>query len=312
MNMPVLVTGGAGFIGGHLVLALVEAGARVRVLDNFSSGSETNLPTSGIEIMRGDIRNPSNCAQAVAGCTAVFHLAAMGSVPRSLEEPQLYNEVNITGTLNVLEAARSAGAKRVIYSASSSAYGDTLILPKIETMPPMPLSPYAITKLAGEYYCRIFAKLHNVETISLRYFNVFGPRQNPRSQYAAVIPAFLSALQENRPPKIYGNGEQTRDFCFVANVVKANLLAATTPKKLCGEVVNIACGQRISLNAMLAKMQAMLGTKITPEYLPPRPGDVRDSLADITAASALLGYHPEALFEEGLRQTVASYAQSRI
>ncbi|MCL2640928.1 MAG: NAD-dependent epimerase/dehydratase family protein, partial [Phycisphaerales bacterium] len=178
-NIPVLVTGGAGFIGGHLVSALVKAGAQVRVLDNFSSGSEANLPTSGIELVRGDIRNPCDCAQAAAGCTTIFHLAALGSVPRSLKEPHLYNEVNITGTLNILEAARTAGTKRVIYSASSSAYGNTPTLPKIETMLPMPLSPYAITKLAGEYYCRVFAKLHGLETVSLRYFNVFGPRQNP-------------------------------------------------------------------------------------------------------------------------------------
>ncbi|MCL2645529.1 MAG: SDR family oxidoreductase [Phycisphaerales bacterium] len=306
-KVPVLVTGGAGFIGGHLVQALVEARARVRVLDDFSAGAEGNLPANGVEVLRGDVRKVSDCAKAAAGCTVVFHLAALGSVPRSMEEPELYNEVNVGGTLNVLEAARAAGVRRMVYSASSSAYGDTQVLPKVETMTPMPMSPYAITKLAGEYYCRVFAKVHGVETVSLRYFNVFGPRQNPRSQYAAVVPAFISALLEKRPPTIYGDGEQTRDFCFVANVVKANLLAAAATRKFSGEVVNIACGERISLNAMLAKMQEILGTRIAPVYLVARAGDVRDSLADIRAAGELLGYEPEVLFEEGLKQTVAAY-----
>jgi len=225
-----------------------------------------------------------------------------------VEQPVMYNEINIGGTLNVLQASRLAGVKRVVYSASSSAYGDTPVLPKVETMTPMPRSPYAVTKLVGEYYCRVYAEVYGLSTFCLRYFNVFGPRQDPNSQYAAVIPAFISALLKGESPKIYGDGEQTRDFCFVANVVKANMLAGSSDAALKGEMANIACGERISLNAMLAQMQSLLGTKVAATYLPGRKGDVRDSLADIAAAGRLIGYKPEVYFREGLERTLRAYA----
>jgi nucleoside-diphosphate-sugar epimerase len=309
-GMSVLVTGGAGFIGSHLARALVDVGANVLVLDNFSNGSMDNL--RGIEhrvgVIHGDIRNAADCEKAMSDRVAVFHLAALGSVPRSVNEPLLYNDVNITGTLTVLEAARKAGVRRIVYSASSSAYGDTPVLPKVETMIPSPKSPYAVTKLVGEHYCRVYSSVYNLSTICLRYFNVFGPRQNPNSQYAAVIPAFITALLKKQAPKIYGDGEQTRDFCFIQNVVKANMLAATAEESLTGQSVNIACGQRTSLNQILAQMQKILGTDIKAEYLPARAGDVRDSLADISAARKLIGYSPEVLFGEGLETTVKAYA----
>lgn len=308
-NLPVLVTGGAGFIGSHLTHALVDAGAKVRVLDDFSHGSADNLADIAprIEVLRGDIRSPQTCLDAAQGRAIVFHLAALGSVPRSVEQPVLYNEVNIGGTLNVLEAARKAGVQRVVYSASSSAYGDTPTLPKIESMIPNPVSPYAVTKLVGEYYCRVYSSCYGLSTFALRYFNVYGPRQNPNSQYAAVIPAFIAALLKGQRPRIYGDGGQTRDFCFVGNVVRANMLAASSPRVLAGEVANIACGQRSSLNEMLGLMQLQLGTSVKPEYLPPRAGDVRDSLADISVARELLGYTPEVLFQEGLKRTISAY-----
>jgi UDP-glucose 4-epimerase len=308
-GMSVLVTGGAGFIGSHLTRALLAHGANILVLDNFSNGSRENLRDveHKIGVLEGDVRNPDDCALAARDRALVFHLAALGSVPRSVEQPRLYNDVNIGGTLNILEAARHAGARRVIYSASSSAYGDTPTLPKTESMTPSPKSPYAVTKLVGEYYCRVYADVYGLSTFCLRYFNVFGPRQNPNSQYAAVIPAFITALLKSLSPRIYGDGEQTRDFCFVQNVVNANLLAATAERQLKGESANIACGDRISLNAMLAQMQKILGTSIQPEYLPARKGDVRDSLADIRLAKELINYFPEVLFTEGLERTVNAY-----
>ncbi|HEY4330427.1 MAG TPA: SDR family oxidoreductase [Phycisphaerae bacterium] len=309
-NLPVLVTGGAGFIGSHITRRLLSLGASVLVMDNFSHGSRENLAdiAGKIGIVEGDIRSLDDCLLAARGRAVVFHLAALGSVPKSVEQPRLYNEVNIAGTLNVLEAARQEGAKRVVYSASSAAYGDTPVLPKAETMLPAPLSPYAVTKLVGEYYCQVYATVYGISTACLRYFNVFGPRQNPNSQYAAVIPAFISALLKGQVPRIYGDGEQTRDFCHVDNVVKANLLAAVCERELVGEVMNIACGENVSLNALLAKMQKTLGTQVKAEYLPPRAGDVRDSLADIAAAERVIGYVPEVYFDEGLERTVKAYA----
>lgn len=306
----ILVTGGAGFIGSHLARRLVELGASVRVLDNFSHGSRENLADLGsnLDVIEGDIRNADDCAKAMRERQYVFHLAALGSVPRSVEQPKLYNDVNIGGTLNILEAARQAGTvQRIVYSASSSAYGDTPVLPKVESMIPAPKSPYAVTKLVGEYYARVYAEVYGLSTFCLRYFNVFGPRQNPHSQYAAVIPAFIAALLKGNRPKIYGDGEQTRDFCYIENVVRANLLAATARRRLAGESANIACGERISLNAMLGKMQAILGTNIAPEYLPPRAGDVKDSLADIAAAKELIGYEPTVYFHEGLERSIRAY-----
>ena len=234
-------------------------------------------------------------------------------MPGSVEEPVLYNDVNVGGTLNVLEAGRQAGVKRVVYSASSSAYGDTPELPKVETMAPSPKSPYAVTKLTGEYYLRVYAAVYGMETVSLRYFNVFGPRQSPKSQYAAVIPAWITALLRGERPKIYGDGEQSRDFCFISNVVRANMLGGSVAKKLEGEVVNIACAQRITLNEMLEKMKGLLKKDVAAEYLPPRAGDVKDSLADIGAAKEVIGYEPGVLFEEGLAKTqVEWYAKNEV
>jgi UDP-glucose 4-epimerase len=304
-GVPVLVTGGAGFIGSHIVHALVAADAEVLVLDNFSNGSRENLGDvrSHLTILEGDIRNPATCAGAVRDRRFVFHLAALGSVPASINDPVTYNEVNIGGTLNILEAARRAKVQRVIYSASSAAYGDSPVLPKVETMRPAPKSPYAVTKLVGEYYCRVYSEVYGLSTACLRYFNVFGPRQNPKSQYAAVIPAFFAALREGRSPKIYGDGEQTRDFCFVQNVVHANLITALSGRALAGEPLNIACGERTSLNAMLRLMQGLLHTHIAPTYLPARVGDVRDSLADLTAARQVIGFEPAVLFAKGLELT---------
>ena len=307
LGLPVLVTGGAGFIGSHLVRGLLAAGANVLVLDNFSNGSMDNL--EGLErrlgIMTGDVALLADCQRAVQGRAIVFHLAALGSVPRSVEQPVEYNKVNVTGTLNVLEAARQAGVRRVIYSASSSAYGDTPTLPKVETMVPQPKSPYAIGKLVGEYYCRVYAEVYGMQTLSLRYFNVFGPRQSPTSQYAAVIPAWVSMILKGQRPKVYGDGGQTRDFCFVSNVVDANMRGGIIDDRvLKGEVCNVGCAENISLNQMLEKLSALLGKKVDAEYLPPRAGDVRDSLADISAIREVLGYEPLVRFDEGLKQTV--------
>lgn len=313
-GLPVLVTGGAGFIGSHLVRGLAGAGANVLVMDNFCASSPENLRDleGKIGILEGDITRFADCEKAMTGRAVVFHLAALGSVPASVDDPLHYNAVNIGGTLNVFEAARRGGVRRVVYSASSSCYGDSPTLPKVETMTPNPKSPYAITKLVGEYYAKVYAEVYGLSTISLRYFNVFGPRQNPKSQYAAVIPAFASAILRGVPPKIYGDGGQTRDFCYVDNVVHANMLAGACEAPLMGETVNIACGQSISLNAMLEKMAAIFGKKTTPEHLPTRAGDVRDSLADISAAGRVLGYFPQVFFDEGLKRTCAWYLQHHL
>jgi nucleoside-diphosphate-sugar epimerase len=285
----------------------LAAGANVLVLDNFSHGTMDNL--AGLEsrmgIMTGDVSLMADCQRAMQGRAVVFHLAALGSVPRSVERPVEYNHANVTGTLNILEAARQAGVKRVIYSASSSAYGDTPVLPKVETMIPQPKSPYAVGKLVGEYYARVYAEVYGMQTLSLRYFNVFGPRQSPQSQYAAVIPAWISTIMKGQRPKVYGTGEQTRDFCNVDNVVDANMRGGIIDDRvLKGEVVNVGCAENISLNTLLEKIGQILGEKIDPEYLPARAGDVKDSLADISAIRALLGYEPLVRFDEGLKQTV--------
>jgi UDP-glucose 4-epimerase len=311
-NVPVLVTGGAGFIGSHLVRGLLEAGAEVRVLDNLSQGSRSNLEEieKQIDFVRGDITDAAQCRQAVRGREIVFHLAALGSVPGSVEDPIGYNAVNIGGTLQVLESARLEKVRRVIYSASSAAYGDSPTLPKRESMKPAPKSPYAVGKYTGELYAEVYAKVYNLSTLSLRYFNVFGPRQNPRSAYAAVIPAFITAVIENRRPQIYGDGGQTRDFCHVLNVVYANMLAGICAQPLAGEVVNIACAENISLNNLLEQIIKLAGRSVAAEYLPPRAGDVRDSLADISLAQKLIGYEPQLYFHEGLEQTLPWYRQA--
>ncbi len=253
------------------------------------------------------MRDPETCRRACEGVDFVLHEAALGSVPRSIEDPALSNECNVTGTLNMLVAARDAGVRRFVFAASSSAYGDTPALPKVETMPPQPLSPYALTKLAGEEYCRLFTELYGLQTVSLRYFNVFGKRQDPFSTYAAVIPKFVSALLRGEPPEIYGDGEQTRDFTYIEDVVQANLRACEAPEEACGQVYNIAFGERISLNELYREIARLLGTDLPPRYGPPRPGDVRHSLADISKARSLLGYRPRYDVATGLGEAIAWY-----
>lgn len=311
-NCSVLVTGGAGFIGSHLVRGLLAAGAKVRVLDNLVGGSEANLAevAAHIDFMLGDITDLQQCRKAAAGMEIIFHLAALGSVPGSVADPIRYNTVNIGGTLNVLEAARLEKVRRVVYSASSSAYGESPTLPKHEGMKAAPKSPYAVGKYTGELYAGVYAQVYGLATICLRYFNVFGARQNPRSAYAAVIPAFITAVLESRRPQIYGDGGQTRDFCHVSNVVHANMLAGICVKAPSGEVVNIACGQNISLNDLLRNISTELGQSVVPDYLPARAGDVRDSLADITLAREVIGYEPILYFDDGLKQTVQWYSHA--
>jgi len=303
-----LVTGAAGFIGSHIAEALVNQGERVKVLDNFVTGKRENLAPflDQIELVEGDLRNPSDVSRAVEGVEIVFHEGALPSVPKSVEDPVGSNESNITGTLNLLMAARDAGVRRVVYAASSSAYGDSPTLPKEETMTPAPLSPYATQKYVGELYCRNFYDLFGLETVALRYFNVFGPRQDPMSQYAAVIPKFITALAEGKPPTIYGDGEQSRDFTYVENVVRANLLAARA-EGIAGQMMNFACGERYTLNEILAKLQKIMKTDIKPIFADSRPGDVKHSLADIRKSRELLGYTPHVSLEEGLKRTVAFF-----
>ncbi len=300
-----LVTGGAGFIGSHIAEKLILNGHKVRVFDNLSTGRIENLDPveKKIDFIQEDIRDMDRLVQAMSGIDMVFHQAALPSVPRSIEEPRDCHEVNITGTLNVLLAARQAGVQRVIYAGSSSAYGDTPVLPKKEDMTPSPLSPYALAKLTGEYYCRVFSSVYGLETITLRYFNVFGPRQNPESQYAAVIPKFIQAVLNCEKPAVFGDGGQTRDFTYVGNVADANILAALA-EKTSGNVVNVAAHIQISLNQLLNTLENISRRKIHPRYEPPRPGDVRHSFADISRARQLLGYSPAVSFEEGLELTM--------
>jgi UDP-glucose 4-epimerase len=306
-----LVTGGAGFIGSHLVERLVGDGEAVRVLDDFSSGKRENLApfSSGIELVEGDLRNMEDCRRASAGVEVIFHQAAVPSVPRSVEDPLTSHQANVDGTFNLLMAAKEAGCRRVIYAASSSAYGDLPELPKRENVRPDPLSPYAANKLTGEHYCRVFSACYGLETMSLRYFNVFGPRQDPKSQYAAAIPAFVLAIMHGEPPIIYGDGEQTRDFTYIDNVVHANMLAARA-RQLRGEVINIACGERVTVNAIIAEINRLLGKQIQPMHVPERAGDVKHSLADISLARELLGYEPLVDFAEGLRRAIAWYREN--
>jgi UDP-glucose 4-epimerase len=303
-----LVTGGAGFIGSSLTARLLGAGERVRVLDDFSSGRRANLEglPGKLEVLEGSVADAEAVARAVRGVEVVFHEAAVPSVARSVEEPARSMLANVQGTTVLLDAARHAGVRRVIFAASSSAYGDTEVLPKVETMPPRPRSPYAVSKATGEQLMQVFAAIYGIETLSLRYFNVFGPRQDPNSQYAAVIPKFIEAALQRRPAVIYGDGEQTRDFCFIDNVLRANLLAAGTPRKLSGEVVNVACGERVSLNRLWGMVGEEIGYDAPPRFEPSRPGDVRHSLADIRAVRELLGYEPEVKLSQGLRLTIAA------
>ncbi len=304
-----LVTGGAGFIGSNLVAALTAAGERVRVLDNLSTGRWEHLDgipqQSQIERIEGDIRDAEAVARASKGVEIIFHEAALGSVPRSVETPIESDAVNTGGTVTVLDVARHQGVRRVIFAASSAAYGETPALPKHEDMTPMPLSPYAVTKLACEQYLKVFADLYNLETLNLRYFNVFGPNQVPDGAYAAAIPRFLDAALRGQAIQIYGDGEQTRDFCYVDNTVRANLLGATTSRKLRGEIVNIAGGRRIGLNDLCREIGRLMGGDVKVDHVAPRAGDIRHSLADITRAHELLGYEPKVRWEDGLPATLA-------
>lgn len=309
-----LVTGGAGFIGSHLSEALIRLGAHVVVLDDLSGGDRANLEPfqdqadGRLEFVEGSILDEPLLMQCTRGCRFVFHQAALGSVPRSVAQPRLFNQVNVTGTLNVLEAARSAGVGRVLFAASSSAYGDSETLPKIETMPPQPRSPYAANKLACEHLMSAYAASYGMDTASLRYFNIFGPRQNANSAYAAVIAAFAKALQNNQHPLIFGDGTQSRDFTYVDNAVHANLLAARCDAALGGRVINIACGQRIDVNELAQTMAQMLGKPhLTATHEAPRAGDVKHSLADLTQAREVLAYEPIVDFRAGLQATVAWY-----
>ncbi len=307
-GVSVLITGGAGFIGSHLVDKLVQLGAKVRVLDDFSTGKKENIAhlieRGEIELMEGSLTDPKAVKRAVEGVEFVFHQGAIPSVPRSVEDPLTTHQVNATGTLLLLLAARDARVKRVVFASSSSVYGDTPTLPKREDMTPNPKSPYALSKLVGEHLCTLFWELYGLETVSLRYFNIFGPRQDPTSQYAAVIPRFITALIQGKPPTIYGDGEQTRDFTFVENCVHANLLAAKA-EGVAGEVFNVGAGRQTSINELFKLIRSLIGADhIDPIYAPPRPGDVRHSLADIKKAQKLLGYQPLISLEEGLRKTI--------
>jgi nucleoside-diphosphate-sugar epimerase len=303
-----LVTGGAGFIGSNIAEALVKRGEEVVVLDNLSTGSKENLRAvkRDVRFVKGDIRDAETVGRALSGVDYVLHEAALASVPRSIEDPVLVTDVNVRGTLIMLEGARRAGVKRFIYAASSSAYGDTETLPKVEHMSPKPLSPYAASKLAGEHYCAVYAHSYGLSTLSLRYFNIFGPRQDPKSQYAAVIPIFISQLLAGKQPTIFGDGEQSRDFTYIDNVVDANIRASLCEKAR-GQTVNVACGSRYALNELLTRMNETLGCSIEARYAPPRAGDVKHSQADISAAQQLIGYSVSVSFEEGLRRTVAWY-----
>jgi len=305
MGRTVLVTGGAGFIGSHLVNALAARGDSVRVLDDFSYGKRANLVAAGgtPEVIEASILDAGALDRAFAGVEVVFHEAAIPSVPRSLAAPVASHEANATGTLMVLEAARRQRVRRVVYAGSSSAYGETPTLPKVETISPSPLSPYAVSKLCGEHYCQVYDRALGVETVVLRYFNVFGPRQDPASQYAAVIPRFVTAALAGRPTVIFGDGTQSRDFCYVDNVVQANLLAAEVAGAR-GQVMNIACGQAVDLNRVIALIGEAVGTEVEARHENARVGDIKHSLADIGRAQRVLGYRVDVPFEEGLRRTV--------
>jgi len=303
--MKFLVTGGAGFIGSHIVEELLKRNYKVRVLDNFSTGKRENLKEfeKDIELIEGDIRSYHIVEKAVKGVDIILHQAALPSVPRSIKDPITTNEVNVGGTLNILEAAKENHVKRIVFASSSSVYGDTPTLPKREDMVPNPLSPYAVSKLAGEKYCQVYSKVYGIETVILRYFNVFGPRQDPNSQYSAVIPKFIKAMKENKRPIIYGDGTQSRDFTYVANVVEANILAAISEVDS-GIVMNCACGGQITLNELVVEINKLLNKNIEPIYDKPRAGDIKHSYADLELIINRLNFKPKFSFEDGLKFTI--------
>jgi nucleoside-diphosphate-sugar epimerase len=307
-----LVTGGAGFIGSHLAEELVRRGERVRVVDSLVTGKPQNLAhVPSVEFIEGDLADLEVARRAVKGIDYVLHQAAIPSVPRSVQDPITSNRANIDASLNVLVAARDARVKRLVYAGSSSAYGNTPTLPKVETMATAPLSPYALQKLVAEQYCQMFTALYGLETVTIRYFNVFGPRQDPSSPYSGVISLFISALCDGRQPTIYGDGEHTRDFTYVANVVDG-VLRACTADGASGEVINVATGGRISLNTLFNAIRELVGATLSPQYADPRSGDVKDSQADISKARRVLGYQPSVSFEEGLARTVAWYRSTQV
>ena len=305
-----LVTGGAGFIGSNIVEALLKKGCEVKVLDNFSTGKRENLKKFGndIELIEGDVRSYHTVKQAVLGVEVVLHQAALPSVPRSIADPITSNDVNVNGTLNVLDASKDCGVKRVVFASSSSIYGDTPELPKHEKMMPNPLSPYAVSKLAGEKYCQVFSRVHGLHTIALRYFNVFGPNQDPNSQYSAVIPKFIKAIMNDERPVIYGNGTQTRDFTYVDNVVEANLIAA---EKDCesGLVMNCACNEQIILNELVNEINYYFSKNVKPIYETIRKGDIKHSYADIRLIKEFLGFEPVTKFKKGIEKTINYFKQ---
>jgi len=300
-----LITGGAGFIGASLAEALVAAGERVRIFDNFSTGTRENLAgfEAKVEVVEGDLRDLDAVRRAMQGVSYVSHQAALRSVPRSVDDPLSSDAVNTHGTLHVLMAAREAKVRRVVYASSSSVYGDSPLLPKVEDQPTAPISPYAVSKLAGELYCRVFTRLYGLETVGMRYFNVFGPKQSPESKYAAVVPLFIKAGLRDEPLEVHGDGEQSRDFTYIDNVVQANRLAFTAPKAA-GEAFNIACGERHSVLAIAQTIERLLGRKLKIEHTPTRAGDVRHTLASIEKAQRLLDYRPTVGFDEGMRRTI--------
>jgi len=308
--MKYLITGGAGFIGSNIAIEILRRGDQVRILDNFATGRKQNIDavTGKFELVEGDIRDFWTVVEAMQGVDYVLHQAALPSVVRSVKNPLTSNAVNIDGSLNVLEAARQAAVKRVVFACSSSVYGESPTLPKVETMKTDPLSPYAVSKLAGEEYCKVYHRLYGLETVALRYFNIFGPRQDPDSQYSAVIPRFIKAVLMGQQPVIYGDGEQSRDFTYIGNAVSANLIACTAPNAV-GKAYNIACGQRFTLNQTLAFIQEILGKRVPTKYVDPRPGDIRHSLADIEAAKRELGYTVDFDFKTGLKETVAWFSK---
>lgn len=324
-----LVTGGGGFIGSHLVEELLRRGERVRVLDNFATGKRENLTQvvnameaqrqaqaerlgAHLEVMEGDVRSYHIVREAVDGVDFILHQAALPSVPRSVRDPLTTNEVNVVGTLNILNAGKEAGVRRIVYASSSSIYGDLETLPKTEDMLPKPLSPYAVSKLAAEKYCQVFTRLYGLDTVCLRYFNVFGPRQDPTSQYSAVIPKFISIIAQGERPVVYGDGTQSRDFTYVSNVVQANLLAcAAEPAYAAGEVFNIAYGRRVTINELVRLINQLLGSSVEPSYAEPRLGDVRHSLANIGKARQYLGYAPEVDFATGLKRCIDFFVSKR-